>query len=100
MLQWGGPFLLPSQPFLTLSPTPSVYPLPPLPTAKENSLTDPSPETLLLGQTSMGPHPAKFEPYLLRGGIRSKAAPSPLIVVAPALRSLDPGWTRAEVRNL
>lgn len=31
---------------------------PPFPTAKENSLTDPSPEALLLGQTSMGPHPA------------------------------------------
>lgn len=57
VLQQGGPFLYPSPPFFTLSLTQCSFP-PPLPTAKENSLTDPSPETLLLGQTSVGPHPA------------------------------------------
>lgn len=39
-------------------PTPNVHSLPPLPTAKENSLTDPSPETLLRGKP-VWPHPAR-----------------------------------------
>lgn len=77
VLQRAGPFLLPTQPLLTLSHTQRSFPAPfPSPTAKENSLTDPSPEALLLGQ-------AKSEPYC---GGRGGGAKQPLpFCVAPTL---------------
>lgn len=46
----GTPFLLPPHRRFSPSPPPVLIPCPPPPTAKENSLTDPSPEALLLGQ--------------------------------------------------
>lgn len=65
MLQRGGPFLLPSQPFLTLSPHPMFIPCLPFPPQRKIAL-----QTLAqkpYGASQYGPIlPAKFEPYLFR----------------------------------
>lgn len=76
MLQQGGPFLHPSQPFLTLSPHPMFIPCLPFPPQRKIAL-----QTLAQkpysGASQYGPIlPAKFEPYLLRkGGEQSSLFP-------------------------
>lgn len=90
MLQRGGPFflfLLPIQLFLTLSHTQCSFPAPP-PTAKENSLTDPSPAP---GQASMAIPPAKSEPYLWGGGGAGSNAASSFCVAPTLWACTQPG---------
>lgn len=82
----GRPLLLPSQPFLTLSPHPMFIPCLPFPPQRKIAL-----QTLAQkpysGASQYGPIlPAKFEPYLLRKGReQSSLFPS---VVTPALWAL------------
>lgn len=91
MLQRGGPFLLPIQLFLTLSHTQCSFPAPP--TAKENSLTDPSPEALLPGQASMAIPPAKSEPYLSGRGREQRSL---FLLCGSNPLGLHPAWARTE----
>lgn len=68
VLQRGGPFLLPTQPFLTLSPHPVFIPcLLPFPPQRKIAL-----QTLAQKPYSWGkpvwPHPAEFEPFFFEEG--------------------------------
>lgn len=83
--QRGGPFLLPSQPLLTLFPHPMFIPCFPFPPQRKIAL-----QTLAQKPYSRGrpvpPRPVlptKFEPHLLRRG-REQSSLFPFVVFQPS----------------
>lgn len=89
------PFLLPSPPVSPPLPTPRVHPHLPFPPQRKIALQTLAQKPSSWGKPVWGPIPPSLNPTFSEGGIRSKAAPSPPIVVAPALLALTQagqGW--------